>query len=456
MVEKASGNPTLDAVRRAQPCFWWNPHATGEPSDDPLGAEVEAAEDRMLRARGLFGQLFPALAGLEDPIRSPLIDAGPLGVALAPSASARGAWWIKADHQLPVAGSIKARGGFHEVIAFAERIARKERLIDESADLAVLAEPDFKAVFNRYSVVVGSTGNLGMGIGLIASALGFKAIVHMSSDAKAWKKRRLRDHGVVVHEHAGDYALAVENGRRAADADPFAHFVDDERSIDLFVGYAAAARELSVQLTAAQVQVDADHPLFVYIPCGVGGAPGGVTYGLKRIFGPHVHAIFGEPVQSPCMLVQLLSDGGQPVSVYDIGLTNRTEADGLAVAQASMLVAPLMRTRLDGIYTVTDDQLFALLGAGDSCLDIRVEPSAAAAFAGPALLLGTRAGCAYLAAHGLTGKLARATHVLWTTGGSLIPEVERQLMLDRAGRAAPFTVNAEGFDGTTTLAGRTS
>jgi D-serine dehydratase len=280
-----------------------------------------------------------------------------------------------------------------------------------------------------------------MGIGLIASALGFKAVVHMSSDAKAWKKQRLRDHGATVIEHAGDYAQAVEIGRRAAEADPFALFVDDERSIDLFLGYAAAGRELAQQFADNGLQVDDQHPLFVYIPCGVGGAPGGVTYGLRRLFGRNVHCIFAEPVQSPCMLVQLLS-GDAPVSVYDVGLTNKTEADGLAVGQASMLVAPLMRDQLDGIYTVTDEQLFALFRAGHEAMGLTVEPSAAAAFAGPYHVLGTPAGRAYLERAGLLGRLANANHVLWTTGGSLVPAPERRRLLDRAARVSAFELQA--------------
>lgn len=100
--------------------------------------------------------------------------------------------------------------------------------------------------------------------------------------------------------------------------------------------------------------VDAAHPLFVYLPCGVGGAPGGITYGLKALFGEHVHCFFAEPVASPCVLVQLASGAQAPVSVYHIGLDNRTDADGLAVGQASHLVSPLMGSQLAGVFTVPD------------------------------------------------------------------------------------------------------
>lgn len=154
----------------------------------------------------------------------------------------------------------------------------------------------------------------------------------------------------------------------------------------LFLGYAAAARPLAAQLEEAGRIVDAGHQLFVYLPCGVGGAPGGITYGLKALFGPHVHCFFAEPVASPCMLVQLAAGHGEQVSVYDIGLDNRTDADGLAVGQASPLVSPLMAAQLSGVFTVSDAQLYRQLLRVKQTMDIDLEPSAAAAVNGPVWL----------------------------------------------------------------------
>ncbi len=419
-----------DLLARLQgrtPLLWLNP-ALGDalPDDAPCAADIDEADARLARCAGLMAHLFPELQRSAGLIESSLTRVERLQQAMGHATEPNGAWFIKGDHALPIAGSVKARGGFHEVLAFAENLALEHGVLAPEADRRELAGAAARELFAQYTVSVGSTGNLGMSIGVMAAALGFRSVVHMSTDAKAWKKARLRNCGVQVVEHAGDYAQAVAAGRAQAFADPKGYFVDDENSLMLFLGYAVAARRLAAQLAALNRPVDGTHPLFVYIPCGVGGAPGGITFGLKSLFAEHVHCFFAEPVASPCMLVQLAAGQSAPVSVYDIGLDNRTEADGLAVGQASPLVSSLMRSQLSGVFTVTDEALYAQIYRVAQAEGTLLEPSAAAGFDGPRWLARSDEGLAYLRQHGLERHMASATHIVWTTGGSLVPPEEHE------------------------------
>jgi len=423
-------------VRTRKPVFWTNPARAEDGrmgstwGDRPIGREdVQAAEDRFRRFSRVLQGMFPELQGTRGAIESAVLPVPTLqhhlGVPLE-----SGRVLIKADHALPVAGSIKARGGIHEVLEFAEKQLLKTSnvTLDGIGDLSI---ETIREVLGKYQVAVGSTGNLGLSIGVIASALGLEATVHMSADAKRWKKDRLRKRGVQVVEHEGDYGAAVEAGRTAAAIDPNCHFVDDEGSLSLFMGYSTAANELRTQLNSLGIRVDAEHPLFVYLPCGVGGAPGGIAFGLSHAFGPNVHCFFAEPTASPCLLLSLLDESRSNPSVYDIGLDNATEADGLAVPRASARVVEVMRSGIGGVFTVEDDTLFRNLHAAAITEEIRVEPSATAAFEGPRWLTSSGPGNAYLARNGLTGHLPKATHLIWTTGGLFVPENEYQTFFER-------------------------
>ena len=425
MIAALQSTELLAELQSRRPLLWLNPNAGSElPEDSPSHGQIAAAEARLARCEPLMAELFPELAEGGGRVESRLMPADDLQRALSRSGEKQGRWFIKRDDALPIAGSIKARGGFHEVLAFAESIAIEHRLLEPSGDRRILASSVARALFAQHTVTVGSTGNLGLSIGVMAAALGFEAVVHMSTDAKQWKKERLRKRGVRVVEHDGDYAEAVAAGRSQAQGLPRCHFVDDEGSLMLFLGYAAGARYLAAQLAEAGRIVDAAHPLFVYIPCGVGGAPGGITYGLKALFGDHVHCFFAEPVASPCMLVQLAAGCNKPVSVYDVGLDNRTEADGLAVGLASYLVSPLMVSQLSGVFTVSDEQLYAQLLAVQRATGVELEPSATAGIGGPGWLARSPGGRDYV--RSLDVDMSGTTHVIWATGGSLVPAEEHR------------------------------
>ena len=416
---------TLADLRSATAQLWINPQRRASATDASeetiaLGpADMHAAQYRMARFAPLLAQLFPELAPSHGQIESALSPVPAMQNALG-LPLAHGRLWVKADHSLPVAGSIKARGGFHEVLEWAEHLALQHRVLTADSDYRTLASEAARRLFARHQVAVGSTGNLGIAVGVMAAGLGFQCVVHMSTDAKEWKKDRLRKHGVQVIEHAGDYEQAVAQGRKLAQADPLCHFVDDERSLSLFVGYSAAAPYLQMQLQKQGVVVDAQHPLLVYLPCGVGGAPSGIAWGLHQVYGEHVHCFFAEPVQSPCFLLQMLAPPGSHPSVHDFGLTNQTHADGLAIPRASLLGAMAMRNILAGVFTVQDQTLFDHLALLHAREGMRIEPSAAAGFSGPLQLRD----------HPLAN--ASATHVVWTTGGLLVPEEEFSAFLSRA------------------------
>lgn len=417
----AVGFPGYD-VAHGRPTIWINPHRS---SSSKLLPGLKFGEDDVRVAEARWLRFAPLLACLFDGLDTGRIDSDLL--PLDPDLAARvlggkaGRVLVKADHALPVTGCIKARGGVYEVLAYAEKVAGRAGLLEGAPSYADFAGPAFRDLFARHTIAVGSTGNLGFSVGVMGRALGFAVEVHMSHDAKAWKKERLRELGARVVEHRGDYGAAVAAARGAFADRADAHFVDDEHSVDLFLGYAAAARDLQRQLAAASIPVDADHPLVVYLPCGVGGAPGGVAFGLTLLFGDAVRPVFVEPVASPCMLVQLAAGLDRSVSVYEIGLDNRTAADGLACATASMLAACTVGRLIDAVVTVTDDELFRWLRLLWDEAGLRLEPSAASAFAA-ASRFAPQAGYA-----------GNATHVVWTTGGAHLPEAEFQAALARGG-----------------------
>lgn len=428
--------PLLNSLCALQPVTWFNPETTtlaeGYPYVGLTREQVADASARLQRFAPWIMETFPETRARQGIIESDICALPQLQTVLDRryGQTLAGTLWLKKDSHLPVSGSIKARGGIYEVLAHAEKLAIAAGRLTPDADYRCLAQPACRELFSQQRIAVGSTGNLGLSIGIISASLGFDVTVHMSADARAWKKQRLRDHGVKVVEYQQDYGVAVAEGRRQAASDPHCFFIDDENSHNLFLGYAVAGERLKQQFAAANIIVDADHPLFVYLPCGVGGGPGGVAFGLKLAFGDDVHCVFAEPTHSPCMLLGVHTGLHDGIAVQDLGIDNRTAADGLAVGRASGFVGRAMARLLSAFYTLSDEEMYALLGLLQQHESLALEPSALAGMCGPWRI---SAEPQRLAAQGISpASLSAATHLVWATGGGMVPEREMTQYLAQA------------------------
>ena len=417
---------------------WFNPAISPfEEAKNDVGlteVDIKDAADRLKRFAPYLATVFEDAAKSKGIIESEIVDINNMKKALEDlyGINIKGRLMLKKDSHLPISGSIKARGGIYEVLHHAEDLALEAGLLKKDDDYSKLASPEFKEFFSRYKIAVGSTGNLGLSIGIMSAKLGFNVSVHMSADAREWKKQKLRAHGVNVVEYQNDYSVAVAQGREEAKKDPTCFFIDDENSKTLFLGYSVAGQRLKAQLDNMGIVVDKEHPLFVYLPCGVGGGPGGVAFGVKNEFKDNAHCFFAEPTHSPCMYLGVYTGLHEKISVQDLGIDNITAADGLAVGRASGFVGHAMARLVDGYYTLSDDEMYKLLYMLSEEEGVKLEPSALAGMKGPMYILKAEE---YLKRMGMDDTtLANATHIVWATGGGMVPEAEMLKYLDKGSK----------------------
>ncbi|HFG1917744.1 TPA: D-serine ammonia-lyase [Vibrio cholerae] len=420
--------PLVKELIELKEVSWFNPSITRLEeglSYVGLGSEdIQDASQRLKRFAPYLAKAFPETAKTNGIIESEVVPISEMQSVLEREYDTpiQGRLLLKKDSHLPISGSVKARGGIYEVLTHAEKLAIEAGLLTESDDYSKLLNEEFRDFFKRFSIAVGSTGNLGMSIGIMSAKLGFSVSVHMSADARAWKKNRLRALGVNVIEYAQNYGVAVAQGRKEAENDPTSFFIDDENSQTLFLGYSVAGERLKKQFDEKGIAVDAQHPLFVYLPCGVGGGPGGVAFGLKMAFGDNVHCIFAEPTHSPCMMLGVHTGLHDAISVQDIGIDNITAADGLAVGRASGFVGRAMERLLDGYLTISDERMYRLLGQLNEAENIQLEPSALAGMIGPIVVTKSVEYRARMQFDDTV--MGNATHLVWATGGGMVPAEE--------------------------------
>lgn len=214
-------------------------------------------------------------------------------------------------------------------------------------------------------VIAASAGNHAQGVALSASKLGIDATIVMPVVTPDIKVESVRRFGgkVILHGNNFDEAYArcleLAQEHNLTLIPPF----DDE---DVIAGQGTIGRELLEQDTRLT---------HVFVPVGGGGLAAGVSLYIKQLL-PQVKVIGVEAEGSACLKAALKA--GEIVTLDRVSMF----ADGVAVKRMGTETFRLCREYLDGVVTVSSDEICAALK--DIFEDTRAiaEPSGALSLAG--------------------------------------------------------------------------
>ena len=215
-------------------------------------------------------------------------------------------------------------------------------------------------------VICASAGNHAQGVAMSARHLGIRALVVMPTTTPTIKVQAVDRLGAEIVLCGDDFdAAQVRAQELAAEHDlVYVHPFEDEAVI---AGQGTIAMELLRQHPGAMGAV--------YVPVGGGGLAAGVAAYVKFLR-PDVQVIGVEPEDAASMAAALAA--GAPVALDQVGRF----ADGVAVRQVGAMTFALCRDLMDGVVTVTTDEICAAVK--DIFDDTRAiaEPAGALALAG--------------------------------------------------------------------------
>lgn len=220
---------------------------------------------------------------------------------------------------LQMTGSFKERGALNRILTMTE---------DE----------------RRQGVVAASAGNHAQGVAYHAAQRGIPVQIWMPRSTALVKLSATRAHGADVVLHGDDYDeachAAVEHSlqRKAT----FIHPFDDD---EVIAGQGTIGLELLRQHAALDV---------IVVPVGGGGLIGGIACAVKE-HNARVEIIGVQTTRLPSMTAALRNE--RPIDLPACS----TLADGIAVRKAGTRTLPLVRTYVDRIVTVEEDEIAAAI-----------------------------------------------------------------------------------------------
>ena len=127
-------NRVIQDLKDRKETVWINPDIKSVQPHSVIAGEkfykVQAAQNRLMRFMPYIASAFPETAAKVGLIESELYECGKLKEWIQKTGIPGSAHiMIKDDAHLPVAGSVKARGGIHEVFKHAEQILMKEGML---------------------------------------------------------------------------------------------------------------------------------------------------------------------------------------------------------------------------------------------------------------------------------------------------------------------------------------
>lgn len=215
-------------------------------------------------------------------------------------------------------------------------------------------------------VICASAGNHAQGVAYSARRMGLRAVIVMPTTTPSIKVVAVRRMGgeIVIHGDTFDEAqrhalqLCEEQGL------VFVHPYDDA---EVIAGQGTIGVEMLRQYTGQLAAI--------YVPIGGGGLAAGIAAYVKFLR-PEIKVIGVEPEDAASMKAALAA--GQPVPLNEVGIF----ADGVAVRQVGEETFRLCRDLLDGIVTVTTDEICAAIKDIFDHTRAIAEPAGAVALAG--------------------------------------------------------------------------
>ncbi|MEI7503622.1 MAG: hypothetical protein WCJ61_10100, partial [Paludibacter sp.] len=113
-----------DILLQVQKTVFWFNDITNKYSIDKKSLNLAA--ENWSKFKPLLKALFPEINSFTGEICSEITHLQVMEKYMWDNFGLNGELWLKRDDTLPLAGSIKARGGVYEVLVFAEKLAIRE------------------------------------------------------------------------------------------------------------------------------------------------------------------------------------------------------------------------------------------------------------------------------------------------------------------------------------------